>query len=70
MRLFIFKKPKLAANLKVEIDKLVKVIFSILYLLVIEAFVSHHTLDNKLWLLARFQLKWKYILFKNIKCLL
>lgn len=57
MRLFMFKKPKHAANLKVEIDKLVKVLFSSLYLLVIEVFVSHHTSDNKLWLLASFKLK-------------
>lgn len=44
----MFKKPKHAANPKVEIDKREKVILSILYLLVIEVFVSHHTSDNKL----------------------
>lgn len=57
MRLIMFKKPKHAANLKVEINKLVKVIFSSLYLLVREMFVSQHTSDNKLWLLASFKLK-------------
>lgn len=44
----MFKKPKHEANLLVKIEKLVKVIFSRLHLLVREVFVSHHTSDNKL----------------------